>query len=121
MLTKAQRDEIRERWAAATPGPWRICVDTEHEPTTGQIVSQEVIVETDDERELFGAVDGTTDDAEAIALAPTDIPALLADVEALEVEIRRLRWLAENQTEKLLPRLDALLARIDARPDEETP
>lgn len=78
----ADHDALRARAESATPGPWEVL------PTrTGAYV-------TTDPRFSGGRL-GDFDmiaDAEFAAHARTDIPALLADRDALAAEVERLTW-----------------------------
>ena len=78
---------IKERLAAATPGPWRVW----HDPDPSKVRS--TAVET---AWCYGDIEGDTElitdylptgaDAEMIANAPEDIAALVAEVERLRAE-----------------------------------
>lgn len=99
MMTKEQLDEIRARADAATPGPWI----------------------NDDDLSITGA-NGTdvciwwdlvsADDAEFIAAARTDVPALLAEIERLRAEVERVRAEEREACAAILGRV----ARDDGRP-----
>lgn len=83
-------ETIRERWAKATPGPWKakcyrdwqpvVTANTEHEDDRPLVVAP-----TD------GNGRGTQDEqnVEAIAAAPEDIAYLIAEVERLRAPIYR--------------------------------
>ena len=80
-------EPIKERLAAATPGPWRVW----HDPDPSKVRS--TAVET---AWCYGDIEGDTElitdylptdaDAEMIAHAPEDIAALVAEVEQLRAE-----------------------------------
>lgn len=89
-------DEIRERWAAATPGPWstrrdgytlrglgnrcRTLVRVGTEYNAGNVIAQVELGGPGAVYNTWGAVDGN---AEAIARAPDDIAYLLGLLEAV--------------------------------------
>lgn len=73
----ADIDAIQQRCDAATPGPWEIIGGNEYLTGVGVMV---------------GAPEGISiADAEFIAHARTDIPALLARVRELEAAVQRVR------------------------------
>lgn len=73
-MTERELQAIRERWEAATPGPWVKNVNR-----NGIVTSNYCIT-------------GLRDvDAYFIAAARTDVPALLAEVERLREEINELK------------------------------
>ena len=76
MLTPEQLDEIRKRCEAATPGPWYADEDAFIIDDTGRCL----ISALSDEAFL------RDEDAEFCACARTDIPALLAHIDALAAE-----------------------------------
>ena len=86
-LTDEQLAEIRARLEAATPGPWHVA------HTDGAVGKAEV---TGEDRagnpiwEQIHIADTGPVDVDFIAHAPTDIAALLAEVEALNREISDL-------------------------------
>lgn len=69
-------DEIRARWAAATPGPWVIGPDGAYNAVWGA-----------DRATLVASVEGEADE-DAIAAAPEDIKTLLARIDELETLLR---------------------------------
>ena len=73
------RDAIRARLQAATPGPWKVCPD---EATEGdlELVCQGTV---DQHAGPICMHPLTSADAEFIAHAPTDVAALLDEVERL--------------------------------------
>ena len=85
-LSDAAADEIAARWQAATPGPWMV---EERERTGNTANAPRVEVWSEYDALLFvcecGSADHATSrpDAEAIAAAPSDVAALLADRGAL--------------------------------------
>jgi hypothetical protein len=98
-------DEIRARWAAATPGPWTHCVwygtddggwaaiGPHHEEDDG--ISDEPGCDAEQCAER---------DAEAIAAAPSDVAFLLAELDALRERVSALdkvRAAAERVVEAL--------------------
>ena len=86
-MTKEQLDAIRARLDAATPGPWRL-----ESPFPAIYIAAG---ERDYIAELMGPWDDARweqrwkVDAELIAHAPTDLRALLDEVEALQAEVRK--------------------------------
>lgn len=109
-MTEAELKAIRERWEAATAGPWEVrrggnftdfgmrgfndfCEKNSHSATELKLGSTRVgfNVEADLGR--------SQDDAEFIAHAITDVPALLAEVERLRAAMRHavneMRWVPE--------------------------
>ena len=101
---------IEARLAAATEGPWEIIGGGEYIAPIG------ITVAPDD-----GGV--TTADAEFIAHARVDIPALLAAVRERDNTIARVRALAERWAEeRIYAALPILAAEIIAALDpQETP
>lgn len=105
-MTPEQRAEIRERAAAATPGPWVQDGDAipwsprQRSPFIDQGANIECVKPADNGSTIFIVMGGaqdeqggavgvlTNEDAAFIAHARTDIPALLADNEALEERLR---------------------------------
>lgn len=90
-LTEQQLADIETRANAATPGPW--CTDsweiyqgTEYEPGISMWIGETCRGTTSPEQD--------SSDAEFVAAARTDVPALLA-------EVRRLRAESERRTEDL--------------------
>ena len=87
-------DPIKERLAAATPGPWRVW----HDPDPSKVRS--TAVET---AWCYGDIEGDTElitdylptgaDAEMIANAPEDIAALVAEVERLREQVEAVKAL----------------------------
>lgn len=69
--------EIRERWAKATPGPW--CI---------REVAEGILDVVSQPQKVGVAEDLGPPDAEAIAAAPSDIEWLLKRVERLEAALR---------------------------------
>lgn len=80
-LTDAELDAIRERLAAATPGPWR----AEYSGATGPVVMDAESVDARDHVARCPHYRGHAD-AGFIAHTPTDVAALLAEVERLRAE-----------------------------------
>ena len=78
-------DPIRARLAAATPGPWE--VDECSEETTVIVAGSDLTIICS---ELWQGWEGTQD-AALIANAPTDMAALVAEVERLRVAVWRVR------------------------------
>ena len=85
---KPDLDAIRQRCEAATPGPWgfssferRYILDD-----TTDVVGEVAPTDTGAAITVFSVATGALEDAEFIALARTDIPALLAYIDDLEHE-----------------------------------
>ena len=78
-LTDARLAAIRERLAAATPGPWEARVEVHGVSLVPLLTNKGHLA--------FAYGDGWGDDAEFIAHAPTDVAALLAEVERLRAEL----------------------------------
>lgn len=90
-LTDEQLAAIRERADAATPGPWATALEVDHD-------GQYWVVTPPDGSVLFSVCKvghkgelKTEEDAEFIAHARQDIPALLAHIDALTAELATLR------------------------------
>lgn len=76
-MTPEQLDEIEERAAAATPGPWRV---------DGYAIAAEV--DTDSFLEVCSFRGNYADeDMPFVAAARTDVPALVAEVRRLREEL----------------------------------
>jgi hypothetical protein len=95
-MTQEQVDEIKARVDAATPGPW--LSRTSSNWVDGKRTTTEYFVmrEDDDVAVCADCVDPNTSkpseaNADFIAYAREDIPALLAEVERLQAENARLR------------------------------
>ena len=82
-MNAEQLNEIKARAEAATPGPWRVQI---HEPSLSRmVVSDNCTLDID-----FGYVGNRTEeDAEFVANARVDIPALIAEIERLHKELGR--------------------------------
>ena len=82
----ADIEDIRQRWAKATPGPWSVNLDPRN-ITAGPFYWKH----SRPGAQWGGAeAEQATADAEAIAAAPSDIAALLADRAALREQLDRL-------------------------------
>ncbi len=90
MLTKTELDAIRERCEKATPGPWKIYPNIDGYDLRDE-GGRPVVTEGD-----WAGV-RKIEDACFISECPTDIPALLAHIDALESE----RQLLIAQQEKM--------------------
>lgn len=77
-LTDFELNAIRERLAAATPGPWR----AEYSGITGPVVVDAESIDARDHVARCPHYRGQAD-TDFIAHAPTDVAALLAEVERL--------------------------------------
>lgn len=120
-LTTTQEQATRARLAAATEGPWAAWTDqdgTRH--MSGMLmVGVEAGVIPDGETWVDGAdVNNpiahtyTPEDRELIAHAPTDIAALLAELDRLRAELAKARAVTEDKVEV------ACKAYYEARADE---
>jgi hypothetical protein len=90
ILTPEQRAEIRARAEAATPGPWLAshrCVD--RTPDDDESCGLGLEIDGPPEAYLRGQF-ARSADAQFIAAARTDIPALLDTIEALEQRVAEL-------------------------------
>ena len=93
-MTTLDLEPIKERLAAATPGPWRVWHGTDPSKV------RSTAVET---AWCYGDIEGDTElitdylptgaDAEMIANAPEDIAALVAEVERLREQVEAVRAL----------------------------
>jgi len=89
-------DEIRERWAKGTPGPWVICPtiyrkgEWRFEPGVERNGEFVPLVEKEGCEYIrdLGLIEANAD---KIANAPTDIAFLLAEVERLEKDIELMQ------------------------------
>ena len=91
-MTPEQLAEIEERWAKATHGNWAWII-------RGNSVQSHAVVCHDDAKSLMpqnicSGISPKTENAQAIASAPTDIQALLA-------EVRRLNRMVDKAIDKL--------------------
>lgn len=87
-LTHAERDAIRERLEAATPGEWSVDYDDDADDGTIPVVTRfvvGVIAESAPVVDLHG-IANADDNAAFIAHAPTDVRRLLDEVERLEAQ-----------------------------------
>jgi len=90
-LTQEQIEEIRKRAEAATPGPWF--------REYGDVKTNGVTDRKYDEAETIAEMYHDDDDAEFIAKARQDIPALLAHIERLDAYIVHLGEQVESDKE----------------------
>jgi hypothetical protein len=97
-------DEIRARWAKATPGPWRVA----HHGTWEVEAPPNVLVAD------CGTIDRAKEDATAIAAAPSDIATLLDLLDAERARAER----AEAEVERLAKERDALRTDRDLEKEE---
>jgi len=95
-LTRAELDAIRERCEAATPGPWTPVPQT----SDGRHIREAAVVNASMQsfwQCCYKQGNGQPEqDAAFIAAARTDVPALLAHIEALETALREWRSLCES-------------------------
>lgn len=86
---------IEYRLAAATPGPWGVSFNPI--PPGGKPVAQVNTIVILSDEPLYGS---PIEDAELIANAPTDLAALVAEVERLRKEVQQCKIaIAEHQAE----------------------
>ena len=85
-MIRPDLDAIRARCDAATPGPWGFSRDEERYllDETTDVVGEVAPGSTGAAITVFAVATGALEDADFIARARTDIPALLAYVEELE-------------------------------------
>lgn len=87
-------DTIRERADAATPGPWKVAWDGENDPDGAWSAEWPWLIRQDiypgKSVANLAEVEASTEDAEFIAHARTDIPALLAHIDALHTLLGNL-------------------------------
>jgi len=83
----ADRSGIQARLAAATPGPWVV------EPS--KYVSGRYVV-AEGGRQIRHATETSPVDADLIAHAPADLAALLAELDAKDAALARVRELADD-------------------------
>lgn len=120
-MTTLDLDPIKERLAAATPGPWRVWRDPD--PTRARATAVETAW-------CYGDIEGDTElitdylptdaDATFIANTPSDLAALVAEVERLRVTViveqnRRQPWVKlahqnSQEVKRLRGQIDAVRA-----------
>jgi len=117
MLTPVDLAAIRERAEKATPGPLSVKVWYYHAPTYGSITDA-----AGDGIALVWHGDRAAADAAFLAAARTDIPALLAHIDAitarvaeLEAEVERLTGDLAAQTSDTTEALEALAVEMADR------
>jgi hypothetical protein len=98
-------DEIEARANAATPGPWGFSRDEERYllDETTDVVGEVAPGSTGAAITVFAVATGALEDADFIARARTDVPALIARVRELEAECER------NEAKAHVVCLEALL------------
>lgn len=93
-LTDEQLAAIRERADAATPGPWKVAWDGDADPDGAWSAEWPWLIRQDiypgKSVANLAEVEASTEDAEFIAYARTDIPALLAEIDRFKRAIREL-------------------------------
>ena len=85
-------EPIKERLAAATPGPWRVWTDPD--PTKVRATAVETAWchgDIEGDTELITDYLPTDADAEMIAHAPSDLAALVAEVEQLREQVEAVK------------------------------
>jgi hypothetical protein len=90
-MTDERKQAIRVRCEAATPGPWR-SGPIYYDESEWQITYADVIIDADETKRIASVY---PQNADFIAHARQDVPALLAEIERLEAENTVLR----DQTE----------------------
>jgi len=93
-MTDPDLDAIEQRAKAATPGPWAVWHDLDRQgfKTVGDAHSYQEILDSGETEECNPTAHVYTDeDAEFIAHARTDVPALLARGRELEAGVRSAR------------------------------
>lgn len=105
-MTPEQLRGIKARAAKARPGPWRWTTYEEtHIPGRGYVISHRVLC--DDEAGEYVLPIGfgmRQEEAEFIASAREDIPALVAEVERLRQEVSRMEhFLDRERFERFFP------------------
>ena len=96
-MTALDLEPIKERLAAATPGPWRVWTDPD--PTKVRATAVETAWchgDIEGDTELITDYLPTDADAEMIAHAPSDLAALVAEVERLRGQIDAVRAATAN-------------------------
>ena len=104
-ITDKRLTDIRARLAAATEGPWSVDGPAQCGP------GDTLTVYPVEDGGTIAYVRPSWDDAEFIAHAREDIPALLAEVERLREELAKARAVTEDKVERAA---DAMIA---ASPD----
>ena len=127
-MTTLDLEPIKERLAAATPGPWRVWTDPD--PTNVRATAVETAW-------CYGDIEGDTElitdylptdaDAEFIANAPEDIASLVAEVERLRATViveqnRRQPWVKlahqnAQEVKRLREQVDAVRSATANHPD----
>ena len=127
-MTTLDLEPIKERLAAATPGPWRVWRDPD--PTRVRATAVETAW-------CYGDIEGDTElitdylptdaDAEFIANAPEDIASLVAEVERLRATViveqnRRQPWVKlahqnSQEVKRLRGQIDAVRAATANHPN----
>ena len=85
-MTTLDLEPIKERLAAATPGPWRVWHDPDPSKAGTAVETAWCYGDIEGDTELITDYLPTGADAEMIAHAPEDIAALVAEVERLRAE-----------------------------------
>lgn len=105
-MTEQELQAIEERWRKATPGNWGWII-------RGNSVQSHAVVCHDDAKSLMpqnicSGISPKTGNAEAIAHAPTDIAALLA-------EVRRLNESKLSRVERMMKALETIRRCVSTR------
>ncbi|HLZ25432.1 MAG TPA: hypothetical protein VKQ30_25195 [Ktedonobacterales bacterium] len=117
-MTNEQLNEIRERAAKATPGPWSCWNGWQYDRETDTMAMQGIgpdggygkALATRDGHDIYA----TRADAEFVACSREDIPALLAEVERLRTENEAL-MLAGRGTAQMATGAYERLQRLQAK------
>lgn len=114
-LTQEQFEKIRKRAEAATSGPWTYVSETEDRYEMPKFISPEFPIMSFGDCTAFYPIEGTPpDDADAdfIANAREDIPALLAEVERLQNDVIALEDLKDGTDSVNLAEIERLRSVI---------
>jgi hypothetical protein len=97
-------DEIEARANAATPGPWGFSRDEKRYllDETTDVVGEVAPGSTGAAITVFAVATGALEDADFIASARTDVPALIARVRELEAECERLKTFAAQSFSQMI-------------------
>lgn len=110
-MNREQLEEVRKRASKATPGPWRIVLDDSESATTVWQRCESTLHPEDDSEQLGVydecCIDGGLHsepfyreaDAEFVAAARTDVPALLDEIDRLTAVAWKLRTVMIQQHE----------------------
>ena len=121
-------DLIKARLAVAAPGPWRWvrayehrgvhwCLENDTSAALGSTINHNLVTLSTDEYEFDDDGESTslseTPDFQLIAKAPTDLAALIAEVERLRIDLEH----AENEQSRLSYEARTEIERLRGLPD----